>query len=139
MERVKSADLVWMVAGAGLLLATSLAAESTGVDLETQLATGAEIYSQSCTMCHYDGAGNPAAPDLKSSSYLTGEPGKLITIILEGQNRVSIVNGKKFNGYMPKMDYLTDEEVAAVATYVRSTMAEQHETISAEQVKALRK
>lgn len=89
-------------------------------------------------MCHYDGAGNPAAPDLKGSSYLAGEPDPLIKIILEGQNRVSVVNGKKFNGYMPKMDYLTDEEVAAVTAYVRSTMAEQRETISAEQVKALR-
>lgn len=138
MERVKSADLGWVVVAAGLFLATSLAAESTSADLETQLASGAEIYSQSCTMCHYDGAGNPAAPDLKGSSYLAGEPDPLIKIILEGQNRVSVVNGKKFNGYMPKMDYLTDEEVAAVTAYVRSTMAEQRETISAEQVKALR-
>lgn len=139
MALVKSVYLNWIILVTGFGFATSLPAESGSVDLESQLASGAEIYGQSCTMCHYAGSGNPAAPDLKGSSYLTGGPDKLITIILKGQSGVSVVNGKKFNGQMPKMDYLTDEEVAAVTAYVRASFADQREIITVEQVKTLRK
>ncbi len=107
--------------------------------LESQLAAGAEVYNQSCAICHYDGAGNPAAPDLKGSSYLQGGPEKLITITLKGQGNVSVVNGKKFNGQMPKMDYLTDEEIAAVTAYVLASYANERKPVSVEAVRSLRK
>lgn len=48
----------------------------------------------------------------------------MITLILKGQSRVSVVAGKPFNGEMPAMDYLTDEEIAAVTAYVLTTFAE---------------
>ncbi len=107
--------------------------------LSEQVAQGAELYGQSCTVCHYDGAGNPVAADLKGSAIVAGDPSKVISIILFGQSNVSMVNGRKFNGNMPKMDYFTDAEVAAITAYVRATFADKQEAIDPALVKSLRK
>ena len=128
----------WGVVLVAFLCAPFVCAEQTTVPLESQLAAGAELYGQSCAICHYDGAGNPAAPDLKGSSYLKGGPEKLIVITLKGQGNVSVVNGKKFNGQMPKMDYLTDEEVAAITAYVLASFGGEKQVVRSETVKSLR-
>lgn len=121
-----------------LICAPVSRSEQATVQLESQLASGAEMYAQSCAICHYDGAGNSAAPDLKGSPYLEGGPEKLITITLKGQGNVSVVNGKKFNGQMPAMAYLADEEVAAITAYVLAAFGSERELVSPEMVRALR-
>lgn len=130
--------MAWAAVLTALLFAPICPAGQATVNLDSQLAAGAEVYGQSCAICHYDGAGNPAAPDLKGSSYLQGGPEKLIVITLRGQGNVSVVNGRKFNGQMPRMDYLTDDEVAAVTAYVLSTFANERKSVSPEAVKSLR-
>jgi len=107
--------------------------------LADQITLGGQIYAQSCTICHYDGSGNPAAADLKGSAVVAGEPSQVISIILHGQSGVSMVNGRKLNGQMPKMSYFSDEEIAAVTAYVRATFADKQEAVDPALVKSLRK
>lgn len=107
--------------------------------LAEQITLGGQIYAQSCTICHYDGSGNPAAADLKGSAVVVGPPAQVISIILNGQAGVSMVNGKKLNGQMPKMSYFSDEEIAAVTAYVRATFADKQEAVDPALVKSLRK
>lgn len=138
MRRWLNRCRVFGVVLAALICAPVSRSEQATVQLESQLAAGAELYGQSCAICHYDGAGNPAAPDLKGSPYLQGGPEKLITITLKGQGNVSVVNGKKFNGQMPAMDYLTDEEVAAITAYVLASFGNERKPVSPEVVRKLR-
>lgn len=132
---------LWLVVGVLLgvfLFVPVVPAEQATVSLDSQLAAGADVYAQGCAICHFDGAGNTAAPDIKGSAYLRGGPEKLITLTLKGQGNVSEVNGKKFNGQMPKMDYLTDEEVAAVTAYVLAVFGSDRQPVSPDLVRRLR-
>ncbi len=75
---------------------------------------------------------------MKGSTYLKGGPEKVIVITLKGQGNVSVVNGRTFNGQMPKMDYLTDDEIAAVTSYVLATFGGERQFVSPEKVKTMR-
>jgi mono/diheme cytochrome c family protein len=94
-------------------------------DATAVYAKGAEQYSQSCATCHLAGEGSETVPSLKTSAILAGEPEHLIQIILKGQQNVSRINGKKVNGVMPPQDYMSDEDLAAIASYVRKEFANQ--------------
>ncbi len=84
------------------------------------LAMGKTAYAQNCATCHYGGRESKLAPDLIGSAIVNDpDPAALIRIILHGQQRVSMVGGKKFNGIMPPQAYLSDRDIAAITTYVR--------------------
>ncbi len=99
-------------------------------NLIEQLEQGKALYEQSCAQCHYDGSGNPAAPDLKGSPVLAEPPKALARVILAGRQGVSMKGGEKFNGIMPAQAYLRDEEVAALVVYVRSEFGSRREPFS---------
>lgn len=78
------------------------------------LTLGQQKYDQFCSPCHRpDGAGIPPLyPALKRSSVATGHPiSRHIDIIL---------NGITGSAMQPYRDQLTDEEIAAIATYERN-------------------
>ena len=89
-------------------------------------AHGRKIYNKpTCVTCHQaDGNGTPGQfPPLASSEWLKEkEPGRVIRIVLNGLNGPLEINGKSFNGSMVAWggeNGLSDEEIAAVLTYVR--------------------
>lgn len=87
---------------------------------EELLATGKTAYAQNCATCHYGGRDSKLAPDLIGSAIVNDpDPTALIRTILHGQQRVSMVGGKKFNGIMPPQAYLSDRDIAAITTYIR--------------------
>ena len=96
--------------------------------LAEQLAAGAQVYEMTCAQCHFAGEGGPAAPPLAGSSALA-RPESVFKIILQGQRGQSVVNGQKLNGIMPAMNYLTDEEVAAVTAYLRERFGGKTEAV----------
>lgn len=78
------------------------------------LAFGKQRYEQFCSACHQpDGRGIPPMyPALRASSVATGHPiSRHIDIILNG------IAGSAMQSYK---DQLTDEEIAAIATYERN-------------------
>lgn len=78
------------------------------------LALGKERYEQFCSACHRpDGMGIPPMyPALKGSSVATGHPiSRHLDIIL---------NGIPGSAMQPYKDQLSDEEIAAIATYERN-------------------
>jgi mono/diheme cytochrome c family protein len=89
------------------------------VDIDSLLHQGEDLYAQSCSVCHYGGDGGGQNPALIGSITVKGPTEDLVKVILHGQKGVSLVNGKKLNGIMPAQAYLSDVEVAAIATYVR--------------------
>jgi mono/diheme cytochrome c family protein len=93
------------------------------------LARGQDLYAVHCIQCHTDGTGSTVNPPLIGSSKLTGPASGTIRNILYGQ-----VHETSVKGIMPPMGYLTDQEIADVATYVRSTFARNHQTVTPEEV-----
>lgn len=92
--------------------------------LPGQPADGAKIYAATCLACHQAtglGLGNQFPP-LVSSEWVVGNEERLIRIILHGVTGEIEVEGETFNGAMPTWGPLfKDDEIAAVATYVRSS------------------
>lgn len=89
------------------------------------LSEGERVYNEVCAQCHLAGEGAPGLnPPLIGSPILKGPPGPAIQNVLKGSKGQSVVNGQKFTGIMLPLDYLTDDEVAAVLSYVRQKYAE---------------
>jgi mono/diheme cytochrome c family protein len=82
-------------------------------DEQTRYAAGAEIYRNICIACHQpDGQGKEhVAPALVGSKFALAAPAVPARILLAG---------KEGNvGLMPPLNMLTDDQIAAVLTYVR--------------------
>jgi len=71
-----------------------------------------------CAACHYDGKFSDKAPQLLHSKSLESQD-TVINSILHGRETGFIVDG--IAPGMPPLDSLSDEDVAAVVTYVRHT------------------
>lgn len=94
-----------------------------------------------CAACHgQNGEGGPIAPPLAESEWVTGPVSNLIRIQLRGLTGPITVKGKEYNfpGGMAAMPYQTDEQIAAVLTYVRNSFGNKASAVKPEQVAALR-
>ncbi|MDP0492303.1 MAG: c-type cytochrome [Verrucomicrobiota bacterium JB023] len=93
-----------------------------------------------CTACHQaNGAGVPGAfPPLAGSEWVTGPVENLIRMQLRGLQGEIEVKGETYNNIMPPMAYQTDEQIAAVLTYVRNSFGNSASPVSPDEVAALR-
>jgi mono/diheme cytochrome c family protein len=102
---------------------------------------GAVVFSGHCAACHQaTGQGLPGVfPPLALSEYVNGDPARLARLVLRGLTGPVTVAGASVNGAMPAWaDQLTDTEVAAVLTYVRSHFGNRAGPVSADAVAAAR-
>lgn len=101
---------------------------------------GKMVYNMFCRSCHQaDGTGSPGMyPPLDGTETVNGDKEKLIGIILEGQSGPIVVKGEHYNNEMPKMDYLTDQQIADVLTWIRSNFGNEADPISVNEVAAKR-
>ncbi|MFK7889579.1 MAG: c-type cytochrome [Granulosicoccus sp.] len=86
-------------------------------------ADGATVYAGNCVACH-QGTGlgiSGAFPPLDGAEWVTGAPELLAQILLHGVQGEMQVLGTVYNGVMPSMAHLSDEELAAVSTHIRSS------------------
>ena len=87
-------------------------------------SNGASVFKTNCTSCHgATGQGQPGlAPPLAGNAFVTGDPKKVVTVLLNGLHGEIVVNGQKFNGVMPAWKAsLSKKDIADVATYIRSS------------------
>ncbi|MGD0483086.1 MAG: cytochrome c [Gemmatimonadales bacterium] len=102
---------------------------------------GASVFSSRCAMCHQaTGQGLPGAfPPLAGSEYALGDAERAVRIVLRGLSGPVTVKGLSFNGAMPAWaDQLSDAEIAAVLTYVRSSFGNAAPAVTADVVAAQR-
>ena len=107
---------------------------------------GKALYSKEgfCITCHQaDGKGLPGSgfPPLSGTEWVTGSEDRLIKIILKGLMGPIVVEGKNYEGMVPMTPFegmLNDQELAAVATYVRNSFGNKASVISPEKVKEVR-
>ncbi len=113
---------------AGVAVAVTLAARvdanhATPVSVARD-PDGAKLYAATCATCHMpDGLGRDTIyPPLVGSEWVTGKEARLIRVILHGLTGPIEVQGEPFDGLMPPWGItLKDDEIAAIATYVRAS------------------
>lgn len=93
---------------------------------------GKMVYKKHCMECHQEnGEGVPNIyPTLKNAEWVGSDKDHLVEIIINGMTKQIVVNGIAYEDEMPKADYLTNKEIAAVLTYIRTDFAKINEPIS---------
>jgi cbb3-type cytochrome c oxidase subunit III len=100
-------------------------------------ADGAAIFSARCAACHQaTGTGLPGVfPPLAGSNWVNGRDTTLMQILLHGIQGTLTVNGSSYNGAMPAFGtQLSDAEIAAVLTHIRSHWGNKGGPVNASQV-----
>lgn len=108
--------------------------------LKTSIDNGKKIYEQYCLSCHQaDGTGVPKLnPPLIKTAWVTGDKKKLIQWVLHGSTEKVAIDGKYYSNNMPAQDFLKDQEIADVLTYIRNSFGNKASAITATEVKNIR-
>lgn len=129
--------LVFDEVGGGV--AAGGAAGPAQVDIK---ALGKRVFAANCQPCHQEnglGLPNQFPPLVASEWVLASGTSRLVRLVLDGIQGPIQVKGEPYNGAMPPWrDVLSDEQIAAVLTYVRSEWGNQAGPVAAELVKAIR-
>jgi glucose/arabinose dehydrogenase len=85
------------------------------------LDAGATLYETYCVACHQrDGKGDGSRfPPVAATRWVSGDPARLIGVVLNGLQGEVQVEGQTFNGVMPPHGFLTDDQVAQLLTFLR--------------------
>lgn len=120
---------------------TSESDEAPIADLsfEEKMEKGKAVYAQSCMACHQaTGAGIPNAfPPLAESDYLNADVHRAIEVVKFGLTGEIEVNGNIYNSAMPQQN-ISDEDVAAVLTYVYNNWGNNKTEVTTEMVKEIK-
>jgi nitrite reductase (NO-forming) len=111
-----------------------------GLTKEIQIEKGKAVYMQTCFVCHQPGGlGVPGQiPPLANSDFLMAGKEDAIRAVVAGRNGETIVNGKTYKGTMIPLNYLTDDQIANVVTYVRNSWGNAGDAVSVAEVAKIR-
>jgi mono/diheme cytochrome c family protein len=103
------------------------------------MVLGARVYNN-CMACHQrDGSGVAGNyPPLAESEWVQGRAEVLAALVLHGLEGPITVRGASYNQVMPAWSHLTDEQIAAVLTYVRASFGNAAPAVAPELVAAVR-
>ena len=115
-------------------------AEVAAANKDDILARGEAVYLANCSACHQpDGEGLKGAfPPLAQSDYLKRDRMEVMSAALFGLSGPITVNGEQYNGVMPSLGHLPDEDLAAALTYVFASWGNDGAAVSVDEVAALR-
>lgn len=124
------------------VLKESETAAPAEVPLPEHLVAGRNLYMKLCIECHQaNGQGVQGTfPPLDGSEWTSGDQTTMLRIILGGLYGPIEVKGVKFNSAMPGHTHNTDEDLAAIASYVRYAFGgkKDEKPVTPAQFKALR-
>lgn len=108
---------------------------------QVDIDSGERLYLDNCNACHFvDGKGAyPAFPPLAGNTLVNAEsPSGVIHVILSG-SRIPSTPRSPSDLSMPNFDWrLTDDEVAKIATFVRSAWGNRGGSVTAKEVGEIR-
>lgn len=113
------------------------AAELAGAKKSGGKVDGAALYASLCVACHQASGQGLAGvfPPLAGSEWVTGRDSTAAAILLHGINGPLTVKGVTYNGAMPAFgSQLSDEQIAALLTHLRSQWGNTAAPVTAETV-----
>ncbi len=117
------------IPAAGAPGAVGAASSGTAESASPINGNGAKVFSSNCSTCHgAQGQGLAGSfPPLANNPVVTGDPNKVIGIVLNGLHEPVSVNGQSYNGVMPPWKgTLSNKDIADVITYVRGSLGNNH-------------
>jgi len=110
----------------GLALAISAAADAQQAGATSLFEQGQQLYESHCALCHMNsGAGNPPTFSALNGNEQLADTVRIVTNIHQGA------------GTMPAFSDLTAENIASLATYVRSAWENDYGSVATEEVVAV--
>lgn len=108
--------------------------------LKAAMERGKKVFDQNCLTCHQpDGNGVPMLnPPLAKTSYVLGDKKKLITVVLKGMNDPGDIDGMSYSNVMAPHNFLSDQQIADVLTFIRHSFGNKASMVTAGEVKAVR-
>jgi mono/diheme cytochrome c family protein len=92
---------------------------------DAELSLGEQLFNKNCASCHQttgNGISGSIPPLVGSALANSEDVSKPIRIVLHGFRGAIVRNGVKYNGVMqPWHSVLSDEEIAAILTHVRTS------------------
>ncbi len=113
----------------------------TVVAVKEKAVDGAVVYAGICQACHQStGKGlSGVFPPLAQSEWVLGPAERPVSLVLRGLAGPLEVAGAEYNGVMPAFgEQLSDKEIAAVVTYIRSSWGNEAYPVDDDLVKTLR-
>jgi cbb3-type cytochrome c oxidase subunit III len=126
---------------AGIVFAVSILASFHRVVLGAQQPDGKAIFLVNCAVCHQsNGRGEGPYPPLAGNPAVNAvDSAGIIQTVLNGRTGPITVNGAQYGGNMPSWRaQLSDVQIAAVLTYVRTAWGNSAPAVSQDQVAAAR-
>jgi cbb3-type cytochrome c oxidase subunit III len=117
--------------------AAAITADQVAAAQAPMALSGAQLFAQKCATCHQSaGQGTTAYPPLAGNpEVLAADAKMMIGIIVNGRSGPLSVNGKAYDGKMPTWKgLLSNADIAAVATYVRSSWGNNASGVTESQV-----
>ena len=112
-----------------------------GLSKEIQIEKGKAVYMQTCFVCHQpqgQGVAGQIPPLAKSDFLAKLAKDDYIKGVLLGRTGAITVNGQSYNGTMIPLNYLPDEQIANVLTFVRNSFGNSGDAVSPEEVTRIR-
>jgi len=112
-----------------------------GLTKDIQIQKGKAVYMQTCFVCHQpegQGVAGQIPPLAKSDFLATLTKEDYIRGVLMGRTGPIAVNGKTYNGTMVPLNYLSDEQIANVLTYVRNNWGNSGAAVTPQEVTRIR-
>ena len=108
---------------------------------EQVLAEGKALYAMHCLACHQaDGRGVPYfQPPLVGGEWVKGDVQTLAAFVITGGFDSASRTDSQNENVMPMFDYLTDEDLARILTYVRDAFGDHAGPVTEADVAAGRK
>ncbi|CAL1517692.1 hypothetical protein MMC2321_01428 [Chitinophaga sp. MM2321] len=115
--------------------------ETADTKKNTPVSKGAGIYKSYCESCHKpDGKGVTASfPALDNNPLVTGKVPPLLQIILQGRTGATKNKNSTYGEQMPAFSFLSDTDIAALATYIRSSWSNTADSVTITDVTKERK
>jgi len=108
---------------------------------EIQMEKGKGVFMQTCFVCHQvngEGLAGQIPPLAKSDFFAKMSNEDAIKNVIAGRTGEVIVNGKKYAGTMTPLNYLSDDQIANVLTYVRNSFGNEGDPIKIDEVRNVR-
>ena len=143
--QVSNTTMMKTMFGTVLSIACALAftTDVLAQDKASLMTRGQKVYNEYCKTCHQaTGLGlGTVYPPLAKSDYLTKTPmPQIIKEVVNGKSGKIKVNGKEYNGVMaPLPKKYTDEDIAAVITYVYNSWGNKGPVVTVADVKKHKK
>jgi mono/diheme cytochrome c family protein len=103
------------------------------------MARGRRVY-EACIACHLEnGKGVPGMnPPLVGAHIDKAPPGRLVRVILQGMIGPAVIAGEEYDGVMAPGQVESDEDIAAVLTYIRRSWGNRGTLVTPEFVRKVR-